>query len=288
MALLGLQACVGEDVDHDEGALSAEGFPEELQGTIEPVQGFYRGRAIALYDFGTIEPLRNPADEFAGVRVHPMYLLVPRDELRPIGRPIVDVIPPSPGYSPFFQIVRVEVDGSVGADDLKSQATMLRRSHRRTYTSAIVHCPFLAEGAEVVPPPAGDVAPAVVDLWWRGWRTRCLALEGGEPFGSVGLGPVPADEVAVGDRTTYTVPAQDVYLPEVRIFDEEVAVPDSAVVDRAPGDAGYSPVGRVSEVKVSATYVVGGFDELTDIDPTLIEPRVPEEFVDLPNVGGAP
>jgi len=289
LLLVVIGGCVGEDVDADEGALDTQGFPEEVLGTIAPVQGFYQAQAIELYDLGTLKPGVNAVGEFAGMPVHPMYRLVRDGELDAAQLPIVDVIPASADYSPFFQIVLVEAEAGLAANDLKSQATLLRRGLTRTFTDQIVHCPFVAPDAEIVPSAALDAsATPRVEVWFRKKRAVCLALEGGEALAPSGLPAPEADVVQVGDRVTYTIPAQDVYVPEVRIFDVETEVPGNLVTERIPGDDGYSPVARVSEVVVGATYQVGAFDELSDIDPTLIEPRVPETFLDLPVLGVVP
>lgn len=287
--LLVLGGCVGEDVDSDEGVVEPEGFPEEVLGEIAPVGGYYRGQRIELYDLGTLKPGLNAIGDFAGMPVHPMYRLVRDGAVDPEQLPIVDVIPASADYSPFFQIVLVEAESGLEANDLKSQATLLRRGLVREYTDQIVHCPFIAADAVVTPSTALDAAATPrIDLWFRKKRGVCLALEGGAALASGGLAPVAADVVQVGDRVTYTIPAEDVYLPEVRIFDEETEVPGNLITERIPGDDGYSPVGRVSEVVVGATYQVGAFDELADVDPTLIEPRIPETFLDLPVLGVVP
>jgi hypothetical protein len=284
-----LGGCVGEDVDSDEGVLDSEGFPEEVLGTIAPVRGFYRRQAIELYDLGTLKPGINAVGEFAGMPVHPMYLLARDGQVDGEQLPIVDVIPPSADYSPFFQVVLVEAEAGLEANDVKSQATLLRRGLVRTLTDQIVHCPLVSPDAEVVPSEAlSGAATPRLELWFRKKRAFCLVLEGGAALTTSGLPAPHADVVQVGDRVTYTIPAADVYLPEVRIFDEETEVPGSLVTERIAGDEGYSPVARISEVVVGATYQVGAFDELADIDPTLIEPRVPETLLDLPVLGVVP
>lgn len=286
LALLG--GCVDEDVDQDEGTLGADGFPEEVSGSIDPIHAYYRAQVVEMLDLGTLTPGLNAAGEFAGMHVHPLFRFTRDGTLDPAQLPVVDVIPPSSGYTPFFQIVLVEL-GDVDANDVKSLATLLRRDLVRTYTDQIVHCPLVTADATVGTLEAlGDRELPFVELWYRQQHARCLALEGGVTFSATGLPAPAADAVVVGDRTTYTIPAQDVYIPEVRIFDEEVEVPGNIVTDLAPGDDGYSPVARVSEVNVKPTYQVGGFDELTDIDPTLISARVPETYLDLPVLGVVP
>lgn len=284
LVVLPLSSCSEEDIDADEGTLSDDGFPDEVRGSIEPIRGFYRGSEIELYDLGHLEPLRNAEGGFAGARVNPMYVIDVPDQLR-----IVDVIPASSSYSPFFQIVEVEVEDDYEENDVKSQATLFRRGHRLTYTDTVVHCPLIASDAErVIGPAAADHDLPVIELWYRKKRTRCFLLEGGEALVQSGLAPLVVDAVTVGDRITYTVPAQDVFVPEVRIFDEEVEVPGNLVTDRLAGDHGYSPVCLISEVKVKPSYQVGGFDDLADIDPTLIELRSPETYRDYPAIGVLP
>lgn len=284
LVVLPLSSCSEEDIDVDEGTLSDEGFPDEVRGSIEPIRGFYRGSEIELYDLGEVEPLRNADGGFAGARVNPMYVIGAADQLG-----IVDVIPASSSYSPFFQIVEVEVEDDYEANDVKSQATLFRRGHRLTYTDTVVHCPLIASDAEpVIGPAAADHDLTVLELWYRKKRTRCFLLEGGEALVQSGLAPLVVDAVTVGDRITYTVPAQDIFVPEVRIFDEEVEVPGNLVTDRLAGDHGYSPVCLISEVKVKPSYQVGGFDDLADIDPTLIELRSPETYRDYPAIGVLP
>jgi hypothetical protein len=281
-----LGGCVGEDVDADEGILASDGFPEEVLGTIEPVRGYYKRQSIELYDLGTLKPGLNSSGEFAGMPVHPMYLLTRDGQVLGEQHPIVDTSPPASDYSPFFQIVHVEAASWLDPNEIKSQATLLRNDLPRTFTDQVVHCPLIAADAEVLPSGAIDAASTPrIELWFRKRRAVCLLLEGGVAFGSDGLPPAATDTVQVGGRLTYTIPAQDVYVPEVRIFDVETEVPGNLVTERIPGDPGYSPVARVSEVVVRPTYQVGAFDELADIDPTLIEPRIPETFLDLPLLG---
>jgi hypothetical protein len=275
-------------VDSDGGTVAGDGFPAEVSGVIAPVRGFYRQQDIELYDLGELTPRLNAAGEFAGMTVHPMYRFARNGVVVPEQLPIVDVIPPSPGYSPFFQIVYVLLEDGLEPNDLKSQATLLRRGLTREYTNQVVHCPILAPEATVVASEAQSGSVPIVELWFREKHVRCLALEGGRYFVEDGLPAPAADAVVVGDRTTYTIPAQDVYIPEVRVFDEEVEVPGNLVTDLIAGDEGYSPVGRVSEVLVKPTYQLGGFDELADIDPTLISARVPETYLDLSVMGIVP
>ncbi|MBI2892150.1 MAG: hypothetical protein HYY06_01260 [Deltaproteobacteria bacterium] len=281
-----VSSCSEEDVDEDEGMVSDDGFPDETRGSIAPIRGYYRGAPVELYDLGEVEPLRNADGGFAGVRVNPMYVM---GDAVAEQRPIVDVIPASANYSSFFQVVEVEVEDGYEANEVKSQATLFRRGLRLTYTDAVVHCPLVASDAEpVIGPAAADRDLPVIDLWYRKKQTRCFLLEGGEALVARGLAPLDVDAVTVGDRITYTIPAQDIFIPEVRIFDEEVEVPGNIVTDLLPGDHGYSPVCLISEVKVRPTYQVGGFDDLADIDPTLIELRSPETYRDYPAIGRLP
>jgi hypothetical protein len=138
-----LSACGSDEVrDSYYGRLVYDVLPETAKGA--PLDdfgltnafvlqvGFGDERQFEYLDLGSFNPI-----------VPRMYVL--EHDGKPVAGqyPIVDTLPDKEDYSPFWQIVRVEVGGGYEANDIKSLKGLEEADFDMTPTLEAVHCPVV-------------------------------------------------------------------------------------------------------------------------------------------------
>jgi hypothetical protein len=268
--------------------LNADG---ELQGArANPMYWFYRG-GTPMFDVeddpGAPGGHRLAEEDFAG-DFQSQY-------------PIVDDLPGREGYSPYWEIVRVEVPSDYEPNRIKSLATLREAidsgDFDLVYTGEALHCPIVDWEATLERGvSARDRMLPRARLWFRQFRTYCYLFERPDGFlGSEGF-EMPAARVEQGtgeigdaeiDRDVLSIPGMDLFFPRTEVVypsgsEFEIFPTDGILTEFLPGDVEYSPLARINYYRVVPGFPFGGYTSLSDIDPSLAEESDPVEFRDLP------
>lgn len=210
--------------------------------------GFVDGKAYQYLDLGEFNPV-----------VPKMYLLM-RDGAPVEGQyPIIDTLPDKDDYSPWWQVVEVEVPSDYVANDIKSKKSVDASGYTQNATMEAVHCPVINPDAAWI---SADFAATLTIFWGTGELV---------PNPNYGFGdddrPVLADE----DATASDIMLTPVWHKRLRAFcyaedftgraalvvgDDDTTVQLDfdglngrydvdvfglfPVFDAAPGDAGYA------------------------------------------------
>ncbi len=165
---------------------------------------------------------------------------------------VVDVLPGDRGYSDFFRIAWVEVDGAFAPGSITSASQL--RGLRVVPSGEAIDCPIVPRGTTAH--EAHGVAPAQPhELWYRGTRITCLAF-GGQL--SLDGDKVPTSPIYVTFRSEAG--------PESGFRTEGETPQTHNVVMSLPGDLDYSPLWDVH------IYARGAFDSVHDANSALAAP----------------
>jgi len=315
-ALIGLAAvaaCSDDAVkDRFAGMVVYDDFPASAKGEDRSEDlgitaafvlsaGFSGGQAYQFLELGEFSPM-----------VPKMYVLV-RDGEPVAGQyPIIDTLPDKDDYSPWWQVVEVEVPADYVANDIKSKSALDKSGYVQTATLEAVHCPVVnpdamwvsADLAEVynvfwgtgepIPNPYFDPSspisednPAVLNdedagpndiLLTPVWHKRLRAFCWSEDF-SARQPVVEEDGVAYLD--TDALPARiDAYVLEFGVGGEYEPMPAATfpVFEAAPGEDGYSAA------VVEYASIVAAPDQAGSLDDFDLDGLIPLTVVDNPIV----
>jgi hypothetical protein len=162
--------------------------------------------------------------------------------------------------------------GEYRLGDVKSETTIREAGWDLERTGEVVLCPIVDLATTIDPGLAArDRLTPRVPLWYRGMRTACLLLDGGEALVAGGAAALSVD--------AESVPAGDALLVGHSVGDEFVPGDDAPwILERRPGDDGYSPFVRAERVEVPSDYEFGGLDSADAVDAALVAPFDPERF----------
>jgi len=142
-----LAAC-GDDDDDGTGSTGSgaggNGAPSNGQ-QLKLVQGWYKGRDVKYYDFGTNTKLASGNT----IGTAPIYVLITGSDAS--GNPrmvegqgnIVAVKPGDPGYSDLWRVMMVTVPSGYKANDVKNASDVMSSGFGITETSMFVNCPIV-------------------------------------------------------------------------------------------------------------------------------------------------
>jgi hypothetical protein len=282
-------------VDDDAGAVSESEIPFDRRDEIPLQRGFLDGQAVQFYRLGAFVPTETTwfprYDKFPGMPVREMYVWPDASGAPALDgeqRPIIDTLPRQASASDFFELVLVRPAG-VGANDIKSRATLLRSGFTLERTGKVVNCPVV--GAQATLGGAAGSRYRKLTLWYRNKSVRCLLLDGGPG--------VPAPKISVtplgSGRSELQVTAGEVYSLRSSAFtgaDQVTAIPvpqnDVFRVGLASPD--YTPLLKVWDVTVPSDYLAGQVRSTADLFPVpgFVDPRIaartPETFCNCPLV----
>ncbi len=162
--------------------------------------------------------------------------------------------------------------GGYRIDDVKSRETLLGTSFDLERTGQLVFCPIVDVGTTLAAGlTARDSVTPRIPLWFRGMRTACLLVDGGEALVPGGLPALSGD--------AESIPAGSALQVGATISGEFLPGDDAPwILDRGPGEEGYTPFVRVRRVEVPPTYDFGGFDRAEAVDPAIVSSFDPERF----------
>lgn len=143
VSIASLAACSDDGPERFAGVVSYDDFPESAAGADRSDDlgiahafvlsaGFANGRAVQYLDLGDVNTV--PAK---------VYILMRGGQPVAGQYPIVDTLPDDFEYSPFWQVVEVEVDGGYEANDIKSLKGLEDAGFEMTETMEAIHCPIV-------------------------------------------------------------------------------------------------------------------------------------------------
>lgn len=341
LALAGALApgCGGGGLPEDEafGVVDPAGFPDASLVELSPTFGYYDDRRVEHYRTGVVDVDLNPDGEPAGARANamywlyreggnaPLFTLVPDVErpgrltLDPDGQfPIIDDLPDREDFSPFWEIVAVEVPDGYEANQIKSYTSLRAAADDNlltlNYTGTAINCPVVDIDVELSPGASvrGRAIPRI-PLWFRRLKTYCYLFEqpaallcpgGADGCPTAGY-PMPSARVVVGTegaqdagdeiaRPVLSIPLMDLYFPRAHQESKasgaeyDILPPDSILTGALPGDDEYSPLARPLYFAVEPAFEPGTYTSLDDIDPALAVPGDDEVFFNIPIRGTVP
>jgi hypothetical protein len=167
----------------------------------------------------------------------PIYVLFRAGETQPVsGQPnIVDAIPGDPGYSDFWQVVRVTVPQNYVANTITSRAQIIAAAYQTEVTTTIVNCPIVPEGSTA---REGDAADGLTRGWYRSQAVFYFN------FGEAALtvttnGEVPTSPIFVTFNINPDLPNGG---PPSGFRTEAGTEQTHNIVGSIPGQLGYSPL----------------------------------------------
>ncbi|TNF27453.1 MAG: hypothetical protein EP329_19405 [Deltaproteobacteria bacterium] len=254
-----LAACSDSTVkDRFAGVVVYDDFPETAKGADRSDDfglpaafvlsaGFANGQAYQYLDLGEFNPY-----------VPKMYLMVRNGAAVEGQYPIIDTLPDKEDYSPWWQVVEVEVPSDYVANDIKSAASVEKSGYDQTVKMEAVHCPVVNPDAAWI---SADYA-ALLNVFWGTGESI--------PNPNYGYGDDNRTVLTDADATAYDIMLTPVWHKRLRAFcfaddfagrvpvvlDDDNATmldldaiegrydPDVfglfPVFDSAPGDTGYA------------------------------------------------
>lgn len=326
-------ACDGGGLPEDEafGVVDPGDFPDASIAELKPSVGYFDGLRVELYNTGEVTVDINPDGEPAGARANAMYWFYRESDETPLFEleidldrpnayrlseesqaPIVDTLPGEAEYTPYFEIVVVEVPDDYDANQIKSLKSLEEAADAGSvslhYSGEAINCPIVDTEVELSS-GASNRSRAIprVALWYRRLRTYCYLFEQpssllcreGQPCQTAGF-QMPDARVLVGtdatmglddealSRPVLSIPLMDVYYPRTHFEfmsgkELDVVPADSAVFAFLPGDAAYSPLSRSLFVDIPFVFEAV-FRSVEDFDPALAVPvdGADEQFFNIP------
>ena len=149
----------GETMTKDSHAIANASAPAEK----ELVSGWYQGREVRYYDFGSNTPIKGN-----GVSTAPIYVFI--HGMKADGSPdfvegqhnVVDVVPGDIGYSDLWQVMLVTVPESYTPDSIISKDQLDAAGFEITATDMFVNCPIVPEGTTLA---GGE---ELIQGWYKG------------------------------------------------------------------------------------------------------------------------
>ena len=265
-----LAACGDDDDDGAETAtgstgpmddMEATGASDPMEGTaVDPmdatmatelslISGWYRGREVQYYDFGTNTPLA----QGNSVLTAPIYAFITGMDAE--GEPqfvegqhnIIAVVPGDEGYSDLWQVMLVTVDADYEADSVKSAADVMSRGFEVAETDIFVNCPVVPEGSTL---KGGE---ELVQGWYNN-----------EAVYYPDFGPNPPVAIPIWAFIT-GMDAEG---------NPEFVEGQMNIIDAVPGDPAYSAFWRVNLVMAPEGYepnAVKSADEIREMQYTVEE-----------------
>lgn len=196
VSIASLAACSDDGPERFAGVVSYDDFPESAAGADRSDDlgiahafvlsaGFANGRAVQYLDLGDVNTV--PAK---------VYILMRGGQPVAGQYPIVDTLPDDFEYSPFWQVVEVEVDGGYEANDIKSLKGLEDAGFEMTETMEAIHCPIVNPDATWV---AADLSQTYTVFWGTGEEIPNPAFDPSAPIDDVNKPTLTDADATAGD-----------------------------------------------------------------------------------------
>jgi hypothetical protein len=153
---------------------------------------------------------------------------------------VVDAIPGSPGYSDFWQVVKVTVPANYVSNSVTSAADITAAGFSTTPTNMLVNCPIVPDGSTAALRYTTQESSALVRGWYRGQIVKYFSFMEHALTGSV----VPIVPIYV----TFNVnpsPSDPMSGPPSGYKAETSSMQTHNVASFLPEDSAYSPLWKV-------------------------------------------
>ncbi len=147
---------------------------------------------------------------------------------------IIDAIPGDPGYSDFWQVMKVTVPADYVANTVTSLADVLAGGYEVETTTIVVNCPVVPEGTTADEGPGAD---GLTMGWYKDQLVFYFDFNEASLMATSG-GAVPTSPIFVSFNTD---PDQTGGGPGSGFMTQGSSEQTHNVVATVPGDAGYSP-----------------------------------------------
>lgn len=173
--------CDGTPEDDFYGPVIYEVLPETTRGPFALEFAFADGEP---WEYVDVDPGLGSFNSIPGK----VYIMKGVDGQHPI----IDALPGSEGYSPFWQVVEVDPPSGYKANQIKSLQTIEDAELKMTVTDRIMHCPVVDPDAQWtsnlgVPLDALGLPPIPAQVIWNTGEDMPNAF--GEYLGQFGIGP---------------------------------------------------------------------------------------------------
>lgn len=244
---------VDPEVDPDTRDLEDDpSFDDTVARFIRDVpylQGYVNGRQVWYWSV----PEETPTF------IAPVYRIVDPTG-QPIGRPIIDVIPTKPGYTPWWRVFEVRTTAAYRGERLWSRAAIDLAVQRGLVeppeaTTRVLDCPVVHRDSRVAVGGGQFVTPTTV--WYRDHRAHWLefsaSLELPVEIDGRPIRRMPRFPVHVFRRINEAHPLYEARTG-IDINGDARLDASNNVFSGGPGDARYSPLWFVSEVRTVAGF----------------------------------
>ena len=197
----------------------------------------------------------------------PIFVLYREGETDPVQNQlnIVDVIPGQTGYNDFWQLLKVTVPVSYVANTVTSLDEIRARGYRVEPTTVIVNCPIVPEGSVARLRFRGG-ASTVTHGWYRGQVVTYFNFDEAPLAALPQGGGVPLAVILV----SFTInPDEPLGGAASGFKTEQGSLQTHNVVDRLPGQPGYSPLWSVVPWNNAA------FETVHDLESASLAPSYP-------------
>jgi hypothetical protein len=204
------------------------------------VSGWYEGREVQYYDFGTNTPL----DANNSITPAPIWVLI--HGMNEDGTPdlvegqhnIVDVLPGEDGYSDLWQVIFVTVPEDYEPESIRSADELQEAGFEQTPTDMLVNCPIVPEGTTL------EGGEEIVQGWARGEEVYYF------DFGQNPATVAPIWVLIHGMNADGT---------------PDVVEGQQNIIDTVPGDPDYTAFWRVNMVTVPEGYEPNSLRSAQDV-----------------------
>lgn len=221
----------------------------EFAGDLPYLQGFADGERIWYWSVPGEVP----------TFIAPMYRLFDTTG-QPIGRPIIDAIPSTPGYSPWWRMFRVQTTASYAGERIWSRAAIdaaveLGLVEIPEPTSMVLDCPVVERDTQVAVGGGEFVEPTTV--WYRNRRVRWVQFSAmvdvpvevdGQP-----VRQMPRFPIYIFQRIDEPLPLYEA-VTGIDLNGDTRLNASNNVFAGLPGGARYSPLWWVADVRTTGRY----------------------------------
>lgn len=196
VSIAGLAACSDDGPERFAGVVTYDDFPASAAGVDRSDDlgiahafvlsaGFANGRAVQYLDLGAFNTT-------------PAKVYIPMKGGSPVAGqfPIVDTLPDDAEYSPFWQVVEVEVGSGYKANDIKSLKGLKDAGYDMTETMEAIHCPIVNPDATWV---AADLSTTYTVFWGTGEEIPNPAFDPSAPIDDTNKPTLTDADATAGD-----------------------------------------------------------------------------------------
>ncbi len=265
VAGLSAAALIGcSDDDDDDGAVVGDVDPGTRSAlpeakTFDLVDGWVKQQATEYYDFGMQSPLSAATNAVGVAAIYPFVtgIVDGMPQFVDGQHNVIDVVPGDEGYSDLWEVNLVMVDDSYVANSITSKAGIEAAGFEVVKPGLFVNCPIVGANSTLVE------GPELTTGWYRDEPVFYPDFGGNDPLA------IPIWVFINGFNDDGT--------PD--FFEGQ-----NNIIDKVPGEEGYSDFWRVNLVTVDATYEANTFTSAAQVLASSLEVTETDLLVNCPVV----